>query len=105
MEGLSTAIAKTLAESGNLNASEALTTEKRKILWIELMNETMKAQAAMKGAEASLKLAENDAVKSAAIKLATEWETGEYTNWKTWVETAESGTRLIKNIRGGGIKH
>ena len=62
---------KTIAEKNNLDANKALTDEKTKGYFQELMNATVHAEA--------------DKIKAAAIKLASEWGTGEYTNWKTGV--------------------
>lgn len=94
---MATEIAEGLARTDNANASAALTNEKTKGYWKELLNETVKAQAASKTAESTEKLANNDAVKAAAIKLAAEFNTGEFTNWKTWVNT---GMDVLKAVGG-----
>lgn len=78
------AIAEAWADTGNKLAQQALTNEKTKGYWTELLNATVHADA--------------DKVKAAAIKLATEWNTGEYTNWKTWVETATGAINTITKI-------
>ena len=80
-EQISLGIAKGLAEKGNTEAQGLLTNEKAKGYWNELLNATMHAEA--------------DKVKAAAVKLATEWETGEYTNWRTWVKT---GVEAINGV-------
>lgn len=67
-------IAKAWAETTNNNAMAGLTNEKAKGYWTELLNAT--------------KNADSEATKAAAIKLAAEWNTGEFTNWKTWTELA-----------------
>lgn len=75
-EETTSAIAKTWAETNNLEASTILTSEKAKGYWQELLNATAHANA--------------DQVKAAATKLAAEHSTGEYTNWKTWVDMGQS---------------
>ena len=114
---LSTALLKTMAETGNLGAQELLTKEKAKGYWQELMNATIEAKASAMQANASLKNAEtnvinaitnravmeNDKVRVAAYKLAMEWDTGEFTNWKTWVDTSmkavDSGVKAVEGIK------
>lgn len=78
------AIAKTLAETGNMKASALLTNEKAKGYWQELLNATA--------------LANNDGIKAAAIKLSAEWDTGEYTNWKTWTELGKDALGTIGSL-------
>lgn len=68
-------IAKAWGDANNNQALAELNTEKKKGYWTELMNATAHAEA--------------DKVKAAAIKLAAEWDTGEQTNWKTWVNVAK----------------
>lgn len=79
-----TAIANTIADTEGKEALKELNTDKKKILWKELINATKNADA-------------NEA-KAAAVKLAAEWSTGEFTNWKTWVETAKTGVNMISDI-------
>lgn len=100
------ALIKTEAEAGNQNAQALLTNEKAKGYWTELLNETIKANAAKTGANAAEMGAKamqgfviNDAMKAAATKLAVEWETGEYTNWRTWTNEAKGAVESI----GGAI--
>lgn len=78
---VTTNIAKALAETENQEAQAALTNEKTKGYWNELLNAT--------------KNADSEAVKAAAMKLATEWSTGEYTNWKTWVDIGKDAVNTI----------
>ena len=80
----SLALAKTEADKGNLEALAVLTNEKAKGYWQELLNATAHADA--------------DKAKGAAVKLATEWQTGEYTNWKTWVNTASDAINALGSI-------
>ena len=75
---------KTIAEKNNLDANKALTDEKTKGYFQELMNGTIHAEA--------------DKVKAAAIKLASEWGTGEYTNWKTWVDIGKDAVNILKDV-------
>lgn len=84
------AIAKTLAETGNANANALLTNEKAKGYWQELLNATAQAN--------------NDRIKAAAIKLSAEWDTGEYTNWKTWTELGKDALGTIGNLITKGKK-
>ena len=78
---VTTAIAKTMAEIGYAEAQELLTNNKAVGYWQELLNATKQADA--------------EAVKAAAIKLSTEWETGVYTNWRTW---ADLGVNAINAV-------
>jgi hypothetical protein len=74
-------IAKALAEAKSLEALAELNTERKKGYWTELLNAT--------------KNADSEAAKAAAMKLATEWSTGEYTNWKTWVDIGKDAVSTI----------
>lgn len=78
------ALVKTQAETGKLNADEALTTEKALGYYRELLVAEQKGNA--------------DEAKALAIKLAAEHSTGEYTNWKTWVETAKDAIGVTADI-------
>lgn len=77
---------KTVAEQNNLEANALLTNKKAEGYWQELLNATSNA--------------DSEKIKAAATKLATEWTTGEFTNWKTWTnlgkEAIESLGKLIK---------
>ena len=75
---------KTIAEKNNLDANKALTDEKTKGYFQELMNATVHAEA--------------DKIKAAAIKLASEWGTGEYTNWKTWVDIGKDAVKTLGEV-------
>lgn len=101
---LTNAIAKTQAETGNLEANKILTDKKAMGYYQELLNETMKAQAAMKGANASEAQAANGRIEALAKKLATDWGTGEYMNWKSWKDLGVEGVELITNVIGSKIK-
>jgi hypothetical protein len=80
---VTTAIAKTMAEIGNIEAQELLTNNKAQGYWQELLNATKQADA--------------DAVRAAAVKLSTEWETGEFTNWRTWAELGIQAVNTVAN--------
>lgn len=80
------AIANTLADTNNKVAQELLTKNKAKGYWQELINAT--------------KEADSDAVRAAAQKLASEWNTGELTNWKTWVDLGIEGVNTVANAVG-----
>ena len=77
----SPAAAKTMAETGNLQAQELLANERAKIMWEELINAT--------------KNANSNLMQATAYKLASEWSTGEFTNWKTWTGLAEDAVGLV----------
>lgn len=79
-------IAKAVSEADKNNAAAALDTEKKQGYWQELLNATRRE--------------DTEAAKAAAVKLAAEWSTGEYTNWKTWSELANQGVGAIKDIIG-----
>jgi hypothetical protein len=80
---VTTAIAKTMAEIGYTEAQELLTNKKAEGYWQELLNATKQADA--------------EAVKAAAIKLSTEWETGEFTNWRTWADLGVKAVNTVAN--------
>lgn len=90
-------IAKGVAETNEANASgEAaralanLNNKRANGYWQELLNATVHAKA--------------DEVRAAAAKLSAEFETGEYTNWKTWAELAKSAIGAIAVSKIGGVK-
>jgi hypothetical protein len=89
-------IAKTMAETGNEEAQTLLTNNRAMGYWRELLNGTISANA--------------DATRAAAQRLATMWETGEYTNEMTWIklgaQTVGSLGGLAKSIitKGKGSK-
>lgn len=78
------ALVKTQAETGKLNADEALTTEKALGYYRELLIAEQKGNA--------------EEAKALAIKLAAEHSTGEYTNWKTWVSVAKDAIGATTDI-------
>jgi hypothetical protein len=80
---VTSAIAKTMAEIGYTEAQELLTNKRAEGYWQELLNATKQADA--------------EAVKAAAVKLATEWETGEYTNWRTWANLGVKAVNTVAN--------
>lgn len=61
-----------------------LNTERKKALWKELMIAQEKN--------------ETEKIKATAIKLAAEWSTGDYTNWKTWVSLSKEGVGTLIDI-------
>lgn len=65
------------------NAMAQLTKEKTEGYWQELMNATIHADA--------------DKIRAEATKLAAEFSTGEYTNWKTWADLARGVTGDLLN--------
>lgn len=87
---VTTGIAKGMAEAGNQWAQELLNNKRAEGYWEELL--------------IAAKHADADAVKAAAIKLSAEWTTGEFTNWKTWVDTGIEGLNVLTNIVGAGAK-
>lgn len=78
---------KTEAEKRNLDANALLTNTKAKGYWSELMNETAKANAA--------------GIQAAAQKLSAEWNTGEFTNWKTWTDLAAKAVQSAGSVIKG----
>lgn len=87
---ISAGIAKGMADAGNAEAQALLNNKKAEGYWTELLN--------------AVKHADADAMKAAAIKLSAEWATGEFTNWKTWVDTGINAVNTITNIVGAGAK-
>lgn len=87
-EELAAEIAKKWAEAGEASGNEEaaramakLNNEKTEGYWMELLNASIHADA--------------HAMEAAARKLAAEHETGEYANWKTWVDV---GTDIAGEI-------
>lgn len=84
-----------ISKAGNFDKQQAaeiakaiseveLNTEKKRSLWEEVLN--------------ARKREDTEAEKAAALKLAAEWSTGEYTNWKTWTELAGKATETLIDI-------
>lgn len=91
---LSSKVLQTLAGTDKALADAALTNERVKGYWNELMIAQQNA--------------DSNAIEAAARKLASQWSTGEYTNWKTWAELSIQGLNtagnLIDNVMGGVSK-
>nr|DAM30265.1 MAG TPA: hypothetical protein [Microviridae sp.] len=90
-EELAAEIAKKWAEAGEASGNEEsaramakLNNEKTEGYWMELLNASIHADA--------------HAMEAAARKLAAEHETGEYANWKTWVDIGADITSEIAKI-------
>lgn len=86
------ALLKTESETNANLAGIDLTNAKVQGYWTELLNAT--------------KNADSERIKANAMKLSTEWNTGEFTNWKTWADVATNAVNsiggAIKNVKGGG---
>jgi hypothetical protein len=70
------AVTQAMAQANNAEASALLNNNKAMGYWQELLNETNKSNAA--------------GIQAAAQKLASEWNTGEFINWKTWAELGKT---------------
>lgn len=81
------ALLKTASETNSNLANIDLTNQKIQGYWTELLNETKKADAA--------------GIQAAAQKLSAEWNTGEFTNWKTWADQAQKAVQAIGSITKG----
>lgn len=77
-------VAKAFSEVRGQDILNELNTEKKKGYWEELANATKNANASE--------------AQAAAVKLAAEWSTGEYTNWKTWISVANDAVGSITNL-------
>lgn len=77
-------LAEALSRVEGNKAAAALDTEKKKGYWTELLNATTSANAS--------------AAQAAAVKLAAEWTTGEYTNWKTWTQLAGEAAKTLEGL-------
>lgn len=81
---------KVSAEIDKIKSERDLNNEKRWLMFQELLVAKQNADTA--------------AVEAAAKKLAAEWQTGEYTNWKTWVDIGgqaiDSLTKIIGTVVG-----
>lgn len=91
-EQQSVELAKAIAETNRANetgkaakALAELNSARANGYWQELINATMHAKA--------------DETRAAAAKLAAEFETGEYTNWKTWTQIAKEVINTITTIK------
>lgn len=77
-------LAEAISRTEGNKAAAALDTEKKKGYWTELLNATTSANAS--------------AAQAAAVKLAAEWTTGEYTNWKTWTQLAGEASKVVEGL-------
>lgn len=75
-------ITKAIEETNKIISEKELNTEKKRGYWEELRIAALNGNAAM--------------VNAIAHKLAAEWDTGEYTNWKTWVEMGYKAADIVK---------
>lgn len=82
-------LAKAYSEINRNNATAALDNERKIGYWTELLNATISANAAETNA--------------AANKLASLWNTGELTNWKTWKDTAIEVLRSLGEVTKVGV--
>ena len=80
---------KSLADTGNANAQALLNNKKAEGYFKELINATAHADA--------------DTIKALAIKLTAEFNTGEFTNWKTWADLGLQATQVIGGVVTKGI--
>lgn len=74
-------LAETISRKENNKALSELNTAKKTGYWTELMN--------------AVSIADSEKMKAEAIKLAAEFQTGEFTNWKTWINEAKDAFRLF----------
>ena len=74
-------INETIENTNKLISEQDLNTEKKKALWEELRIAAINADA--------------NQINALAHQLAAQWETGEYTNWKTWVNLGKEAAKLI----------
>lgn len=82
--------AKAAEALGNEKAAKALAAlndEKKKYLYKEVLIAAQHADA--------------HSMEAAAKKLATEWETGEYANWKTWSNLGMDAVKMLGTVIGG----
>ena len=80
---------KSIADTGNANAQALLTNNKAQGYFQELVNATAHADA--------------DTVKAMAMKLTAEFNTGEFTNWKTWADLGLQATQVVGGVVTKGI--
>ena len=69
------------ANIGNLKAQEFLNNEKAKVVYQEMLNNIMHAEA--------------DRAKANAMKLATDYNVGEYINWKQILEMGLESVNVV----------
>jgi hypothetical protein len=81
---------KTVAETKNLDASTVLNNNKAQGYWQELLNATSQANS--------------QAIQAAAQKLSAEFNTGEFTNWKTWADLGTDAIKALGSLKGLGGK-
>lgn len=74
------------SEGKNIDANTLLTNQKAMGYWKELMNATLQA--------------ESGRIQAMAHKLSAEWTTGDYINWRTWVEIAQDASGMIRDVAG-----
>lgn len=92
-KSINASLLKTASETNKNLADINLTNQKILGYWTELLNETKKANA--------------QGIQAAAQKLSAEWNTGEFTNWKTWADQAQKSIDavggLLKNAKSVNI--
>lgn len=76
-----TAIAEAMARAGNQEAQALLNNEEAQVVWAKLIN--------------AEKMGDAMAMQAEAYKLAAMWSTGEFTNWKTWVDLGKDAVGLV----------
>lgn len=81
---ITNALLKTVAETGKLDADKLLSSERAKTIWTELLIAQQNA--------------DSNTVKAKASELAVNWGTGEYKNWKTWVDLGANALKTITSI-------
>jgi hypothetical protein len=81
---ITNALLKTVAETGKLDADKLLSSERAKSIWKELIIAQQNA--------------DSNTVKAKASELAVNWGTGEYKNWKTWVDLGANALKTITSI-------
>lgn len=91
-ERMTAEVAEILSKTKGNEALAELNNAKKRGYWQELMNAT--------------KDSNSREIQANAMKLAAEWSTGEYTNWKTWADMATQAvgavSELAKNIATAG---
>lgn len=79
---------KTVAESKALDSTALLNNNKAQGYWRELLIAQQNA--------------DSNQVQAIAQKLSAEWNTGEFTNWKTWAELAKDAVQGVSQLMKGG---
>lgn len=90
-------VIEALSRTSYNDAAAALTTEKQKYYFQQILNETLNAETNARNASTNERNAESERIKALAQNLSAEHGTGRLSNWNTWKQI---GKDVADKIRG-----